>query len=177
MSPHSDSRFNSHSQHVNLQLQNNTPSTPSLPFLINVQFSALFSGKNSVEMSYNWAFKGKRSYTNKTNASKSHRKRRHHPCNLFSFFFFFNFSFSFVKISSCPVYSADHLCVKIYNPTTATLLSAFSKTPFCPFWFWKIADKHQLKCSCFMFEEKKKKNLRFLPYFISFCTLSNRLFF
>lgn len=59
-------------------------------------------------------------------------------------FFFFNFSFSFVKISSCPVYSADHLCVKLYNPTTATLLSAFSKTPFCPFWFWKIADKHQL---------------------------------
>lgn len=67
------------------------------------------------------------------------------------------------KIVSCPAYSVDHLCAKLYKPTTATMLNAFSRTSFCPFWSWKIADKHQLKCSWFMFGGKKN-NLRVLPF-------------
>lgn len=60
------------------------------------------------------------------------------------------------KIVSCPAYSVDHLCAKLYKPTTAAMLNAFSRIPFCPFWSWKIADKHQLKCSWFMFGGNKK---------------------
>lgn len=125
-------------------------------------WSVLSSSQNPVKVGFNWVCKRKEV---KQTCLKVVEDNIHAIYLAFILVLF--------KIVSCLAYSADHFCAILHKPTTTILLNAFSRTPFCPFWSWKIAAKHQLKCSWFMFEGTKN-NLRVLPFvFYSFFVCSS----